>query len=120
MARLVQIFDRPCCGPSAASQLAEFLRDRVDGGEVDVEYHDLAQGGGPKGGGRSVKVPGALVAHLTSGGALPVLAIDGALVATGTLPSLLDALDLATGRAPRPRVTLTAAGGGDASGPDCC
>ena len=115
MARLVQIFDRSCCDPSAASQLADFLRERVDGDAVEVEYHDLAQGGGG-----NVKVPGALVAHLTSGGALPVIAVNGELVAAGTLPSLLDALDLATGRAPRTVVTLTAGGGSDARSPGCC
>jgi len=116
VARLVQIFDRPCCGgPSAAAQLADFLRERVDGGAVDVEYHDLAQGGG-----RNVKVPGALITHLTSGGPLPVIAVDGALVATGTLPSLLDALDLANGRSPRKVAKLAAAGGNDTSSPNCC
>ena len=116
MARLVQIFDRPCCGgPSAAAQLADFLRERVDGGAVDVEYHDLTQGGG-----RNVKVPGALITHLTSGGSLPVIAVDGALVAAGTLPSLLDALDLANGRSPRKVAKLAAAGGNDTGSPNCC
>jgi hypothetical protein len=116
VARLVQIFDRPCCGgPSAAAQLADSLRERVAGDAVEIEYHDLAQGGG-----RNVRVPGALIAHLTGGGPLPVIAVDGALVATGTLPSLLDALDLANGRSPRKVAKLAAAGGNDTGGHGCC
>jgi len=116
VARLVQIFDRPCCGePSAAAQLADFLRERVDGGAVDVEYHDLTQGGK-----RNVRVPGALITHMTGGGPLPVIAVDGALVAAGTLPSLLDALDLASGRSPRKVAQLAAAEGKDTGGPNCC
>lgn len=112
MTRLVQIFDRPCCGPSAASQLADFLRERV-GTDVTVEYHNLQAGGG-----QQVKVPGALVGHLSGGGALPVVAVDGELVSTGTLPNLMDALDLANGQPARTVLTLTARG--DACAPGCC
>lgn len=124
MSRIMQIFDRPCCGPSAASQMADFLRERVDAAEVSVEYHNLAEGGG-----QNVRVPGALVSHLTGGGALPVIAVDGELVATGTLPNLMDALDLANGKPPaRTLINLTASTGvnagtnGDAGacGPGCC
>jgi hypothetical protein len=97
--RLVQVFDRPCCGPSAAATMVDFLRERVDADEVSVEYHNLAEGGG-----RHVRVPNALVAHLSDGGALPVIAVDGELVATGALPNLMDALDLANGK-PVPAMT---------------
>ena len=118
MTRLVQIFDRPCCGPSAASQLADFLRERV-GADVTVEYHDLAAGGS-----QQVRVPGALVGHLSGGGALPVLAVDGALVAAGTLPNLMDALDLAHGQPSRTvltaTATATATATGDQCAPGCC
>lgn len=114
--RLVQIFDRPCCGPSAAEQLAEFLTTRVDSADVAVEYHNLASGGG-----QQVNVPGALVSHLTSGGQLPVLTVDGELVAGGILPNLMDALDLANGKPARAVLTLTpVAANGESCAPGCC
>lgn len=114
--RLVQIFDRPCCGSSAAEQLAEFLTTRVDSADVAVEYHNLAAGGG-----KQVNVPGALVTHLTGGGQLPVLAVDGDLVATGTLPNLMDALDLANGKPVSTVLTLIPlAASGESCGPGCC
>jgi hypothetical protein len=115
VARLVQIFDRPCCDPSAAAQLADSLRDRVNPDAVHVEYHNLQTGGG-----RSIRVPAALVRHLTAGGALPVLAVDGELVATGVLPDLADALDLAHGRPARAVSTLIGPAAGDTSAPGCC
>lgn len=113
--RLVQIFDRPCCGPSEAEKLADFLGTKVDTDQVAVEYHNLASGGDAQ-----VKVPGALVAHLTGGGALPVVAVDGELVATGVLPNLMDALDLANGRPARTLLTMAPADSGEACGPGCC
>jgi len=113
----VQIFDQPCCGPSEAAKMAEFLTQRLNADEVTVEYHDLTSGGG-----QAVKVPGALVAHLTSGGRLPVIAVDGELVVTGMLPNLMDALDIANGKeVSRPLITLTATRtGGEACAPGCC
>jgi hypothetical protein len=113
--RLVQIFDRPCCGPSAASQLADSLREHVDPDAVHIEYHNLLTGGV-----RSIRVPGALVRHMTAGGALPVLAVDGELVATGVLPDLMDALGLANGQPARAMPTRTGPATGDASAPGCC
>jgi hypothetical protein len=113
--RLVQIFDKPCCGPSAAEELATFLSTRVDAGGVTVEYHNLADGGA-----QQVKVPGALVGHLTGGGALPVIAVDGELVATGTLPNLMDALDLANGQPARTVLTMAGGASGEACAPGCC
>lgn len=115
MARLVQIFDRPCCGPSAAAQLADSLRERVDPDAVNVEYHNLQTGGG-----RSIRVPTALVRHMTAGGALPVLAVDGELVSAGMLPDLPDALDLAHGRPARAVSTLAGPAAGDPRAPGCC
>jgi hypothetical protein len=96
--------------------MAEFLQTRVDTDRVAVEYHNLAGDGA-----QQVKVPGALVAHLTSGGPLPVIAVDGKLVATGTLPNLMDALDLANGTAPRAVLTITAVRtNGSSCAPGCC
>jgi hypothetical protein len=92
MTRTVQFFDQPCCGPSAAASLSTFLAERVDG-DVEVSYHNLNE---PVA--ESVRVPASLVHHLTSGGTLPVMIVDGAISAAGTLPNLMDALDLATGR----------------------
>jgi hypothetical protein len=107
----VQFFDRPCCGPSAASTLADFLRERVGDG-AEVEYHNLnATGSEP------VSVPTAVIGHLSAQGALPVMAVNGQIVAAGALPNLMDALDLATGRAvPAPGTTLTLAQGNSS----CC
>lgn len=113
--RLVQIFDRPCCGPSTAEQLADFLTTRVDATDVTVEYHNLAAGGS-----RQVKVPGALVGHLTGGGALPVIAVDGELVATGVLPNLMDALDLANGKPGPALLSIVTKDSGGACAPGCC
>ena len=112
MTRLVQIFDRPCCNPSAAAQLAEFLQDRVTP-DVTVEYHDLNVRGT-----QPITVPTTLVSHLTGGGALPVMTIDGALVASGVMPNLMEALDLAAGASARaPSRTLKVTASGNSS---CC
>lgn len=101
----VQFFDRPCCGPSAASNLADFLRERV-GDAAEVEYHNLnATGSEP------VSVPTAVISHLSTQGALPVMTVNGRIVAAGDLPNLMDALDLATGRATAPTATITLAQG---------
>jgi hypothetical protein len=112
MARLVQIFDRPCCGPSAAAQLADFLRGRVDA-DVTIDYHNLEDRTA-----QAVSVPSALVGHLTSGGALPVMAVDGVLVAAGTLPNLMDALDLASGKPAQAHLNIAIASASGSSG--CC
>jgi hypothetical protein len=115
VARLVQIFDRPCCEPSAAAQLADSLHERVDPDAVQVEYHNLLAGGG-----QSIRVPAALVRHLTAGGALPVVAVDGELVATGALPDLTDALGLANGQPGRAVPSPTGPAPGEARAPGCC
>lgn len=94
MTTTIQFFDRPCCGPSAAVGLADFLRQRLDPDAV-VEVHNLNEGGSTE-----INVPAAVIAHLSGNSALPVMAVDGRLVAAGTLPNLMDALDLATGKAP--------------------
>jgi hypothetical protein len=82
---------------------------------VHVEYHDLLAGGG-----RSIRVPAALVRHLTAGGALPVLAVDGELVATGVLPDLTDALDLAHGQPARAGSARTGPAAGATRAPGYC
>ncbi|MBW4718727.1 arsenic metallochaperone ArsD family protein [Saccharothrix obliqua] len=112
MADIVQFFDRPCCGPSAASNLADFLRDRVGEG-VAVEYHNLNSSGT-----EPVSVPSSVIGHLSSQGALPVMAVNGQIVAAGSMPNLMDALDLATGRAEAPAGTLTLTLAPGSSG--CC
>lgn len=94
MPRTIQFFDRPCCGPSAAAGLADFLRRRLDPDTV-IEVHNLNEGGSTE-----IKVPASVIAHLSDNGPLPVMAVDGHLVAAGTLPNLMDALDLATGKIP--------------------
>jgi antitoxin component of MazEF toxin-antitoxin module len=109
---LIQFFDRPCCGPSPAIALKDFLATRAN--DAEVEYHNLNDTGT-----QAVTVPASLIAHLTGGGALPVMVVDGTIVATGTLPNLMDALDLAQGRTPAAartllQVTTTANGNG------CC
>lgn len=95
--------------------MADFLRERVDIDQVSVEYHNLAEGGE-----RHVHVPGTLVTHLSGGGSLPVIAVDGELVATGTLPNLMDALDLANGKPVPAASNLAAQQDADGCGPDCC
>jgi len=54
----------------------------------------------------------------TDGGALPVIAVNGKLVATGTPPNLMDALDLANGKPVPAAISLTAPAEG--CSPDCC
>lgn len=111
MTSIVQLFDRPCCGPSAATTLADFLRERIED-DVTVEYHNLNDTSG-----EPVSVPTTVIAHLSNSGALPVMTVDGQIVAVGTLPNLMDALDLATGHttasAPTPLPTAT-------PGASCC
>ncbi|NUT46959.1 MAG: hypothetical protein HOV94_06485 [Saccharothrix sp.] len=118
MSDIVQIFDRPCCGPSAAANLADFLRERV-GDDVAVEYHNLNSAGS-----EPVSVPASVIGHLGKQGPLPVMAVNGRIVAAGAMPNLMDALDFATGRATEPApatatpgvLTLTLAQGSSS----CC
>lgn len=107
MTSTIQFFDRPCCGPSAADGLADFLRERLEAGTV-VEVHNLNDGGSTE-----ITVPATVIAHLSGNGALPVMAVDGRLVAAGTLPNLMDALDLATGK-------ITALQDPISAGKTCC
>src|SRR5919108_2012103 len=102
MSRLIQFFDRPCCGPSSALALSEFLAERL-GDEAEVRFHDLNASGAD-----SVSVPTALISHLTStpAGPLPVMLVDGHLVAAGTMPNYLDALEFARGKRPAGRIPL--------------
>lgn len=102
MTRLIQFFDRPCCGPSSAQALSDFLSERL-ADEAEVSFHDLNTPGS-----EPVTVPSALISHLTStpAGPLPVMLVDGRLVAAGTMPNYLDALELARGERPADRVVL--------------
>jgi hypothetical protein len=111
MTNIVQLFDRPCCGPSAAATLADFLRGRTDD-DVTVEYHNLNDTSG-----EPVSVPTTVIAHLRASGALPVMTVDGQIVAVGTLPNLMDALDLAAGRTATSAPTLLPT---DTPGSRCC
>lgn len=93
MSRLIQFFDRPCCGTSSAQALSDFLSERL-ADQASVQFHDLNVAGA-----EPVNVPISLITHLSSrpAGALPVMLVDGHLVAAGTMPNYLDALELARG-----------------------
>ncbi|MFI0355832.1 hypothetical protein [Actinomadura sp. 9N407] len=116
MARLIQFFDRPCCGPSAAQALSDFLGERL-GDEADVRFHDLNTPGA-----EPVDVPAELIAHLSGppAGPLPVMLVDGGLVAAGAMPNYLDALELARGERRASPVTLPMAGATGDGGSSCC
>jgi hypothetical protein len=116
MPRLIQLFDRPCCGTSSAQALADFLSERLDD-EAEVHFHDLNEPGTA-----SISVPTALITHLTSApaGPLPVMLVDGRLVAAGMLPNYFDALEYATGDQPPAPVRLPLAGAEDRGGGSAC
>lgn len=115
MPRLIQFFDRPCCGTSSAQALADFLSARLD--EAEVRFHDLNAPGTA-----SISVPTALISHLTTApaGPLPVMLVDGELVAAGTMPNYFDALEYATGDRPPAPVRLPMAGADDRGGGNAC
>lgn len=115
MTFLIQFFDRPCCGPSSAQALSEFLSERL-ADEAEVQFHDLNTPGS-----EPVSVPAALISHLTAtpAGALPAMLVDGRLVAAGAMPNYLDALELARGERPAGRVVLQTAPAADQGGA-CC
>jgi hypothetical protein len=116
MGRLIQFFDRPCCGTSGAQALAEFLSERLTD-QAEVQFHDLSAGGAAR-----VSVPAALIAHLnaTPPGALPVMFVDGRLVAAGALPNYLDAVEVARGRLAVPAGGLLPVTSAPGQGRDCC
>ncbi|MEU8181095.1 hypothetical protein AB0B85_01465 [Micromonospora sp. NPDC049044] len=85
-----------CCGPddSAASrQFVEFLRRKV-GDRAQVHFYDPDQPFGPE------QVPLPLAGRLREQGAntVPILAIDGDMVAQGSLPDWLESLDIINSR----------------------
>lgn len=110
----IQILERPCCGPGQGHKLAEFLREHACCGDT-IEYINLEEDGAP-----TTALSGKVMSHILDGAALPLLVRDGVVVSTGSLPNLLDAVDLLDptwSAAPRTSLPLHQT---TSSGSGCC
>ena len=92
--KTIEIYEsnQSCCGPSASAALVSFLQRKFKG-EAEVRVVDLADEDGV------VDLPATLIAKIASQGraCLPAVVLDGAVVATGKLPTFLDAVAMVRG-----------------------
>ena len=84
----IHVFEQTegCCGKSGSEDLVEFLRRRL-ASRADVRSFDLSRT-------KSAPVPPTLAQMIADGGntCLPAFTIDGAVLATGTLPNFMQAM----------------------------
>jgi len=96
-ARLTKVFiyerNGPCCGPNPSAALAAFLQRQFEG-QIEVRKFDFTAAKG------SVPVSTSLLDLLRRGRAdvLPAMVVDGEVITTGQLPTLMDAVELIEAR----------------------
>ncbi len=95
MRKSIQLFEENCCGPSASTELVSFLQRRF-GDEVDVRVFDLAQKNG------RLPLPPSLLLKIQTEECLPLLLVDGVVVAQSKLPNFLEAVELVRTGQPSP------------------
>ena len=109
----IQIYDRVCSGPSDAKKLADFLSSKASESD-NVEYYDLNDSDIS-----DVIVPGYVVSHIANSKQLPILCVDGRIVAIGIMPNLLDAIDILNGNPVNAKRNITLSDVQDVT-TDCC
>jgi hypothetical protein len=93
--KTIDLVEKNCCGPSSSTDFVSFLRLRF-GAEVDVRVFDLAKKNG------RLPLSPDLLLKIQTEDCLPLLVVDGVLVAQRKLPNLLEAVELVrTGRPSR-------------------
>lgn len=102
----ISIFEKLDGNPTAADGLYRLLKRRFD--EADVRVFDLDSAAG------ALPIPDILVERVAANGFhyFPAMVVDGTVVSVGTLPNLLDAIDLVEQKPPVDfdRVTVTSEG----------
>jgi len=93
--RTVQLFEKNCCGPGDSTEFVSFLRRRF-GAEVEVRVFDLARTN------ERLPLPPDLLLRIQLEDCLPLLVVDGVVVAQRKLPNLLEAVTLVTTGQPSP------------------
>ena len=97
----IQIYDRVCCRPSDAKKLADFLASKASKSD-NVEFYDLND-----------------VSHIANSKQLPILCVNGKIVAIGVMPNLLDALEILRGDTVKAKMNI-AFGDVQNANTDCC
>ena len=87
MPRIVQLVEENCCGPSTSADFVSFLQGRF-GAEAEVRVFDLAQQNGP------LPLPPDVLLKIQIEECLPLLVVDGVVVAQRKLPNFLEAVEL--------------------------
>jgi hypothetical protein len=87
MPRIIQIVEENCCGPSSSTDLVSFLQRRFGDG-ADVRVFDLARQKEP------LPLPPDVLLKIQIEECLPLLVVDGVVVAQRKLPNFLAAVEL--------------------------
>jgi len=87
MPRTIQLFEENCCGPSSSTDFVSFLQRRF-GAEVEVRVFDLAKRNG------RLPLSPDLILKIQTEECLPLLVVDGVVVAQRKLPNFLEAVGL--------------------------
>src|SRR5436190_1478159 len=95
MPRTIQLFEENCCGPSSSTEFVSFLQHRF-GAEADIRVFDLAQRNG------RLPLPPDLLLKIQTEDCLPLLVVDGVVVAQRKLPNFLEAVALVRSGQPSP------------------
>ena len=95
----IQIYDRVCCRPSDAKKLADFLASKASKSD-NVEFYDLND-------------------SAISAVIVPILCVNGKIVAIGVMPNLLDALEILRGDTVKAKMNI-AFGDVQNANTDCC
>jgi hypothetical protein len=85
--KTIHLVEENCCGPSSSTDFVSFLRRRF-GAAVDVRVFDLAKNDGP------LPLSPELLLKIQTEDCLPLLVVDGVLVAQRKLPNFLEAVEL--------------------------
>ena len=109
----IQIYDRVCCRPSDAKKLADFLASKASESD-NVEFYDLNDSAISE-----VIVPGYVVSHIANSKQLPILCVNGKIVAIGVMPNLLDTLEILRGDTVKAKMNI-AFGDVQNANTDCC
>jgi hypothetical protein len=95
MPKTIQLFEENCCGPSSSTDFVSFLRRRF-GAEAEVQVFDLAKQNG------RIPLSSELLLKIQTEECLPLLVVDGVLVAQRKLPNFLQAVELVRTGQPSP------------------
>jgi hypothetical protein len=87
MPRTIQLFEENCCGPSSSTEFVSFLQRRF-GDDFDVRVFDLAKKNG------RLPLPPDLLLKIQIEECLPLLVVDGVVVAQRKLPNFLETVEL--------------------------